>query len=54
MEEKVDVLAMDVVSVSLVVVAGLVALTLGLAGWKSVGGRSSGNPWCFVSIGLMK
>ncbi len=44
-EAKVDVLAMEVVSLSFIVVDGMAGLTLGEAGWKRVGGLSFGKSW---------
>lgn len=43
MLEKVEVLAMDAVSMSLTCLMGLAGLIFGEAGWKRVGGRSWGN-----------
>jgi len=43
-EEKVDVLAIEAVSMSLTALAGLAGFIFGEAGWKRVGGLSLGKP----------
>jgi len=45
-EEKVDVLAIEAVSMSLTALAGLAGFIFGEAGWKRVGGLSLGKRLC--------
>jgi len=42
-DEKVDVLIIEALSMSLFVLDGLTVLAFGEAGWKRVGGLSSGD-----------